>query len=159
MKNKPRGNSTSKLSHDEVMIAKELFDSRQASISEIAARFGVHPATISYRLQNLRKESTEEDKDKPAQELKSILDLLITFKKCLATNLLKIDFSKYDDFKSITDAMKILTSIFSPLHTAYRAETQKTAATVISFTNIVERNWENEEKRKQKIVDVLSKKV
>lgn len=159
MKNKPRGNSTSKLSHDEVMIANELFNSRQASISEIAARFGVHPGTISYRLQNLRKESPEEHKDKPAQELRSILDLLITFKKCLATNLLKIDFSTYNDFKSITDAMKSLTTIFTPLHAAYKAETQRSASTVISFTNIVERNWENDEKRKQKIVDVLSKKV
>lgn len=147
------------LSDDDVTIAKGLKDNNTLTLHEIAAKFDVTPATITNRLKSLNNEPPDSDNPLKQKELIESLNLLIILKKRLTTQLAQVDFDEYKSFDDITKALKTLTGIFSPLHAAYRAETQKTAATVISFTNIVERNWENDEKRKQKIVDVLSKKV
>lgn len=160
MSNVKKSNKRKKiLSDDDVTIAKGLKDNNTLTLHEIAAKFDVTPATITNRLKSLNNEPPDSDNPLKQKELIESLNLLIILKKRLTTQLAQVDFDEYKSFDEITKALQSLTRIFTPLHAAYRAETQKTAATVISFTNIVERNWENDEKRKQKIVDVLSKKV
>lgn len=151
--------ATGKLSVDDIRIAKHLNDNGLMDHAELAKKFGVTQGTIQTKLSRLNQLPESNDKSIAEDELRQIINFLITYKKRLVLTLGKVNFDDFKSFDDITKALKTLTGIFSPLHAAYRAETQKTAATVISFTNIVERNWENDEKRKQKIVDVLSKKV
>lgn len=143
------------LSDDDISIARQLLETKTNTLEELGLKFDVHPRTIANRLSQIKKINQDDNNPLAHQELASICNLLITYKKKLAMNLAKINFDDIVGFDDIIKALKNLTSIFSPLHSAYRLETAKTGQVQVNLTQIIEKNWENEEERKRKMIDVL----
>lgn len=145
------------LSDEDIITAKILLDSNALSKEQVAAKFSVHPATIYNRVAALTKETEKNYNPIYSKELCNAVNLLIILNKRLVTQLAQVDFSKFTTFKDITVALKTISSILTPLHAAYRAESQKSGNTLINLTHIIEKNFENEEVKRQKIIDVLRK--
>lgn len=147
--------ATGKLSVDDIRIAKHLNDNGLMDHAELAKKFGVTQGTIQTKLSRLNQLPESNDKSIAEDELRQIINFLITYKKRLVLTLGKVNFDDFKSFDDITKALKTLTGIFSPLHAAYRSETAKSGQVQVNLTQIIEQNWENDDERRKKIVNML----
>lgn len=147
--------SAGKICPDDLIIAQHLKNNNLMDYKELADKYGISDDTLRNKLNRLNNLPDSDDKSIADNELRQIINFLITYKKRLVLTLGTVNFDDFKSFDDITKALKTLTGIFSPLHAAYRSETAKSGQMQVNLTQIIEQNWENDDERRKKIVNML----